>query len=80
MESQQNPGRRMGAGGATQNGPSYSKGREMFVPLFCRHTTLIERVFQILSPEELQQLELILKKISKRRESLADEKSDSQHA
>jgi MarR family 2-MHQ and catechol resistance regulon transcriptional repressor len=53
--------------------------REMFVPLFRRHTTLIKRVFQNLSPEELQQLELALKKIGKRAENLAKKNSHSQH-
>jgi MarR family 2-MHQ and catechol resistance regulon transcriptional repressor len=47
------------------------KGRQMFVPLFRRHTALIKRAFQDVSSEELQQLELILKKIGKRAESLA---------
>jgi MarR family 2-MHQ and catechol resistance regulon transcriptional repressor len=55
------------------------KGREMFVPLFRRHTALIKRAFQDLSPEELQQLEAVLKKIGKRAESLAEMKRYSQH-
>ena len=55
------------------------KGRGMFVPLFRRHTALIKCVFQVLSPEELQQLELMLKKIGKRAESLAEKKSHPQH-
>jgi MarR family 2-MHQ and catechol resistance regulon transcriptional repressor len=50
------------------------KGRQMFVPLFRRHTALIQRAFQDASSEELQQVELILKKIGKRAESLADKK------
>jgi MarR family 2-MHQ and catechol resistance regulon transcriptional repressor len=54
------------------------KGRQMFVPLFRRHTALIKRAFQDVSSEELQQLELILKKIGKRAESLAENKSHSQ--
>ena len=53
------------------------KGREMFVPLFRRHTALIKSVFQDLSPEQLQQLALMLKKIGKRAESLAEKKSHS---
>src|SRR5246127_2113323 len=53
------------------------KGREMFVPLFRRHTALIKRAFQDVSLEELQQLELVLKKIGKRAESLAEQKSHS---
>src|SRR6266850_2197701 len=46
------------------------KGREMFVPLFRRHAALIKRAFQDVSPEELQQLEGVLKKVGKRAESL----------
>jgi MarR family 2-MHQ and catechol resistance regulon transcriptional repressor len=53
------------------------KGREMFLPLFRRHTALIKRVFQDVSSEELQQLELILKKIGKRAENLAEKKGHS---
>jgi MarR family 2-MHQ and catechol resistance regulon transcriptional repressor len=51
------------------------KGREMFVPLFRRHSALIKRAFQDVSPEELQRLELVLKKIGKRAESLAEKKN-----
>ncbi|HEV2396179.1 MAG TPA: MarR family transcriptional regulator [Candidatus Sulfotelmatobacter sp.] len=54
------------------------KGREMFVPLFRRHAALIKRAFQDVSSEELQQLELVLKKIGKRAESLAEDKGNSQ--
>jgi MarR family 2-MHQ and catechol resistance regulon transcriptional repressor len=54
------------------------KGREVFVPLFRRHTALIKRAFRDISSEELQQLELILKKIGKRAESLAEQKGHSQ--
>jgi MarR family 2-MHQ and catechol resistance regulon transcriptional repressor len=50
------------------------KGRQMFVPLFRRHTALIKHAFQDVSSEELQQLELMLKKIGKRAESLAEKK------
>ena len=53
------------------------KGRQTFVPLR-RHTALIKRAFQDVSPEELQQLERVLKKIGKRAESLAEEKTSSQ--
>lgn len=56
------------------------KGREMFVPLFRRHTVLIGRAFQNVSPEELQQLEFVLKKIGRRAESLGEKKAYSQHA
>jgi MarR family 2-MHQ and catechol resistance regulon transcriptional repressor len=51
------------------------KGREIFVPLFRRHTALIKRAFKDVSVEELQQIELVLKKIGKRAESLAEDKS-----
>jgi MarR family transcriptional regulator, 2-MHQ and catechol-resistance regulon repressor len=55
------------------------KGRQMFVPLFRRHTALIKPAFQDRSPEDLQPLQLILKKIGKRAESLAEMKRHSQH-
>jgi MarR family 2-MHQ and catechol resistance regulon transcriptional repressor len=48
------------------------KGCRMFVPLFRRHMALIKRAFQDVSPEELKQLEVVLKKIGKRAESLAE--------
>jgi MarR family 2-MHQ and catechol resistance regulon transcriptional repressor len=48
------------------------KGREMFLPLFRRHRALIKRAFQDVSPEELEQLERVLKKVGKRAESLAE--------
>jgi MarR family transcriptional regulator, 2-MHQ and catechol-resistance regulon repressor len=54
------------------------KGRQIFVPLFRRHTIVIKRAFQDVSSEELQQLEMILKKIGKRAESLAEKKGHSQ--
>jgi MarR family transcriptional regulator, 2-MHQ and catechol-resistance regulon repressor len=54
------------------------KGRQMFVPLFRRHTTLIRHAFQDVSSEELKQLEQVLKKIGKRAERLADKKGDPQ--
>ena len=53
------------------------KGREMFVPLFRRHAVLIQQAFQDVSPEELKQLEIGLKKIGKRAESLADKNRHS---
>jgi hypothetical protein len=52
----------------------------MFVPLFRRHTALIKRAFQDVSSEELQQLGLLLKKIGKRADRLAEENGHSQHA
>src|ERR1700745_1761385 len=54
------------------------KGREMFVALFRRHAALIKRAFQDVSPEEMQQLEGVLKKIGKRAESLVEKKTSSQ--
>jgi hypothetical protein len=39
---------------------------------FRQHTALVKRAFQDFSSEELQQLELILKKIGKRAESLTE--------
>ena len=56
------------------------KGRQMFVPLFRRHTALVQRAFQDVSLEELQRLELVLKKIGKRAESLAEEMGHSTKA
>jgi MarR family transcriptional regulator, 2-MHQ and catechol-resistance regulon repressor len=52
------------------------KGREMFVPLFRRHAALIKRVFQDVSSEEMQQLEVVLKRIGKRAESLAENRRE----
>jgi MarR family 2-MHQ and catechol resistance regulon transcriptional repressor len=51
------------------------EGRRMFAPLFRRHTALIKRAFQDISVEELRQIELVLKKIGKGAESLAEDKS-----
>jgi MarR family 2-MHQ and catechol resistance regulon transcriptional repressor len=48
------------------------KGKQIFHPLFRRHAGLIEGVFQDVSPEELEQLETVLKKIGRRAESLAE--------
>ena len=50
------------------------KGKQVFHPLFRRHASLIESVFQDVSPEELEQLETILKKIGRRAESLAEKR------
>lgn len=47
------------------------KGRQFFAPLFRQHTALIQRVFQSVSPEEVKQLEQILKKIGRSAEELA---------
>ena len=54
------------------------KGRQMFLPLFRRHTALVKRAFQDVSAEELQQVELVLKKIGKRAETLAAKRGHSQ--
>ena len=54
------------------------KGRQMFAPLFRRHTALIKRAFQDVSSEELEQLERVLKKIGKRAESLSEKKGHFQ--
>ena len=56
------------------------KGRQMFVPLFRRHTALIKRAFKDVSSEDLQQLELALKKIGKRAEGLAEDEGDPERA
>ena len=56
------------------------EGRRTFVPLFRRHTVLIKRAFQDVSVEELQEIELVLKKIGKRAESLAENKNHSWQA
>src|SRR5271169_1950590 len=53
------------------------KGRQMFVPLFRRHAALIKHAFQGVSSEELQQLEVTLKKIGKCAESLAEKSGPS---
>jgi MarR family transcriptional regulator, 2-MHQ and catechol-resistance regulon repressor len=50
------------------------KGREAFLPVFRQHAALIKHVFQEVSSEELRQLELVLKKVGKRAESLAEKK------
>ena len=48
------------------------KGKQVFHPLFRRHAALIRDVFQDVSPEEIEQLETVLKKIGRRAESLAE--------
>lgn len=54
-----------------------AKGRQVFVPLFRRHASLIQRAFQDVSPAEQRQLQKLLKKIGMRAEALAqEEKSD----
>src|SRR5215813_12834448 len=52
------------------------KGKQAFEPFFRQHATLIKGVFQDVSPEELEQLETVLKKIGRRAESLAEKQDD----
>jgi MarR family transcriptional regulator, 2-MHQ and catechol-resistance regulon repressor len=52
------------------------KGKQAFEPFFRQHAALIKGVFQDVSPEELQQLETVLKKIGWRAESLAGKQGD----
>jgi MarR family transcriptional regulator, 2-MHQ and catechol-resistance regulon repressor len=52
------------------------KGRQAFLPVFRRHAALIKGVFQDVSSEDLQKLEVTLKKIGKRAESLAEKEAD----
>lgn len=54
------------------------KGRKTFLPLFRRHAALIENAFQDACSEELQQLEVVLKKIGKRADILAEKNDDSE--
>jgi len=54
------------------------KGKQVFLPVFRRHAALIENVFQDVSSEEMQQLVLVLKKIGKRAESLAEKEGHSE--
>jgi DNA-binding MarR family transcriptional regulator len=57
----ESPGnRRVRTGSLTEKGP------DMLVLVFRRQNALSKRAFQHLSPEELQQLEVLLKKIDKR--------------
>ena len=50
------------------------KGKQVFQPLFRRHAALIKGVFQDVSPEEIEQLETVLKKFGRRAESLAEKR------
>jgi len=52
------------------------KGKQAFLPVFRRHAGLIKRVFQDVSSEDLQKLEVTLKKIGKRAENLAEKEAD----
>ena len=51
-------------------------GRQAFLPVFRRHAALIGRAFDGVSAEELQQLEMTLKKIGKRAENLSGKVAD----
>jgi MarR family transcriptional regulator, 2-MHQ and catechol-resistance regulon repressor len=46
------------------------KGKELIVPIFRKHAAEIRKVFADASPKELRALEMTLKKIGKRAESL----------
>ena len=52
------------------------KGRDAFLPLFRRHAALIKRAFEGISSQEMQQLELTLKKIGKRAGRLSKKEAD----
>ncbi|WP_263368289.1 MarR family winged helix-turn-helix transcriptional regulator [Edaphobacter bradus] len=49
------------------------KGRRVFVPIFRQHAALIKRAFQDVSPEELSQMEEVLKRIGRRAEELGEQ-------
>jgi MarR family transcriptional regulator, 2-MHQ and catechol-resistance regulon repressor len=53
------------------------KGKQIFYPLFRRHSALIRGIFQDVSGEELRQFETVLKSIGKRAESLAEKQGHS---
>jgi MarR family transcriptional regulator, 2-MHQ and catechol-resistance regulon repressor len=53
------------------------KGRHAFLPVFRRHSALIKLLFQEVSPEELQQLEVVLKKVGKHAQTLAEKQGHS---
>ena len=50
-----------------------SRGRDLIVPAFRKHSGQMRRVFSELSPEELGGLEVALKKIGKRAAALLEE-------
>jgi MarR family 2-MHQ and catechol resistance regulon transcriptional repressor len=60
--------------------PLTEKGREVFIPIFRRHTALIKRVFRDVPQTELEQLESVLKKIGKNAESLAARRKEAMRA
>jgi MarR family 2-MHQ and catechol resistance regulon transcriptional repressor len=50
-----------------------SRGRDLIVPAFRKHAGQMKRVFSELSPEELRDLEVALKKIGKRANALMEQ-------
>src|ERR1700739_2746394 len=46
------------------------KGRRVFLPIFRQHAALLKRAFQVVSPEELRQMEEVLERIGRRAEKL----------
>jgi len=52
------------------------KGKQVFGPLFQRHSGQIKDVFKDVSPQELRHLEAVLKKVGRRAESLAEKRDD----
>ena len=49
------------------------RGKDLIVPAFRKHAAQMRRVFSELSPEEIQGLEVVLKKIGKRAAALMDQ-------
>ena len=45
-------------------------GKKVIIPVFQKHVTDMKKVFSALSPDELQQLENILKKVGRHAEAL----------
>ena len=50
-----------------------TRGKDLIVPAFRKHAGQMKRVFSVLSPEQLRDLEVALKKIGKRAESLMEQ-------
>ena len=50
-----------------------SRGKDLIVSAFRKHSGQIKRVFSGLSPEELRSLEVALKKVGKRAAALMEE-------
>ena len=51
-----------------------SRGRDLIVSAFRKHSGQMKRVFSELSPEELRGLEVTLKKVGKRAATLMEER------